>query len=126
MQQIYRRILNLLHILEHLFIRTPAEGSFCNNNWIVRPSVDAFLKIFRTNLLQNNRTAACELLLLAASQLVIVQIPQWNIRAVCEICSTFTIKAPARSQLRRPGAFTISFSKISPIIFLFPLLTLNK
>ena len=94
MQRIYRRILTLLHILEHLFIRTPVEGSFCNNKWIVRPSVHAFLKIFRTNLLQNNWTAACELLLLRASQLAIVQIPQWNIRAVCEICYTFTIKAP--------------------------------
>ena len=46
----------------------------------------------------------------------------WTMR---EICSMLIIKAPERSQWRRPGVF-VNFEQILHIALLFQLLTLNK
>ena len=42
-----------------------------------------------------------------------------------EICSKLTIKTPERRQWRRSGVFIVNFEKISHLVLVFLLLTLN-
>ena len=48
-----------------------------------------------------------------------------NTRTRCEICSKLTIKTPERRQWRRSGVFIVNFKRISHLVLVFLLLTLN-
>ena len=46
-------------------------------------------------------------------------------RTRCEICSKLTMKTPERRRLHRPGVFIINFERISHLVPVLLLLTLN-
>ena len=49
-----------------------------------------------------------------------------NIKTVCKTSSKLTIKIPKGRRWRRSALFIVNFEQISHIVFVFPLLTLNK
>ena len=51
---------------------------------------------------------------------------QWHTRIVQKICSKLTIKAPELHQWSCSDVFIVNFEQISHIVFVFPLLSLNK
>ena len=48
-----------------------------------------------------------------------------NTRTRCEIRSKLTMKTPERRQWRRSGVFIVNFERISHLVLVFLLLTLN-
>ena len=48
-----------------------------------------------------------------------------NTRARCEICSKLIIKTPERRRRRLSGVFIVNFERISHLLLVFLLLTLN-
>ena len=49
-----------------------------------------------------------------------------NTRTMCDISSNLTIKTPERHQWHSSGVFGVNFERISRIVLVFSLLTLNK
>ena len=57
---------------------------------------------------------------------LIVQIQQFNIKKMCEICSKLKAKTPERRHRRHSGFFIVKFEQISHIPLELSLLTLNN
>ena len=49
-----------------------------------------------------------------------------NTKTRCEICSKLTTKTPERRQWRRSGVFIVNLERISQLVLVFLLLTLNR
>ena len=56
----------------------------------------------------------------------LLKVKNRNTRTRCEICLKLTIKTPERRQWRRSGVFIVNFERISHLVLVLLLLTLNK
>ena len=59
------------------------------------------------------------------ADIYLLKVNNRNTRARCEICSKLTIKTPERCQWRCFGVFIVDFERISQLVLVFLLLTLN-
>ena len=60
------------------------------------------------------------------ADIYLLKVNNENTWTMHEMCSNLTIKTPERRQWRHSGVFIVNFEKISWIVQVFPLLTLNK
>ena len=69
---------------------------------------------------RNTKTLSCY-----PAGIYLLKVNNRNTRAMCEICSKLTIKAPERRQWRHSGIIIVNFEHISHLVLVFLLLILN-